>query len=146
MSVVASAKARLVGASGVLAPLLPNVQVVYSAPGDIKRDLVYGGGVTGPVELAAMAGGARVKRQEDLILQLHIRTWRPGQKTTETAEARAAEIADVIALYIAANWTLGDVADLKKAFVSNLDLDGWSDDDGSGAVLTMTVGLMSYLT
>lgn len=146
MSVVASAKARLVGASGVLAALLPGVTVTYSMDRDMPREMVYGGGVAGPVELAAMAGGVRVKRQEDLILQLHIRVWKPGAKTSEAVEARAAAIADVIALYIAANWTLGDLADLKKAFVSNLDMDGWADDDGAGCVLTMTVGLMSYLT
>lgn len=146
MTVVASAKARLVGTSGVLAALLPGVDVTYSPPRDIKRDLVYGGQVAGPVELAAMAGGTRVKRQEDLTFPLYVRVWKPGAKTAETAEARAAEIGDVIALYIAADWTLGGLADLKKASVSALDLDGWTDDDGAGSVLTLTIGLMSYLT
>lgn len=146
MSVVASAKAALVGEGGVLAPLLSGVTVSYSPPRDLLRECVYGGQVSGPVELKAMAGGGRVKRSETLTLLLFVRVWKPGGKTTETVEARAAAIGDVIALYIAANWTLGDVADLKKAEVSALDLDGWVDDDGAGSVLTMTVGLMSYLT
>lgn len=146
MTVVASAKAKLVGETGVLAALLPGVTISYSPPRDLMREAVYGGKVIGPVDLAAMAGGGRVKRREDLILQLYVRVWHPGEPSTEAAEVRAAAIGDVIALYIAANWTLGDLADLKKAAVSALELDGWVDDEGAGAVLTMTVGLMSYLT
>jgi hypothetical protein len=147
VSVVASVKAALLGATdGILAPLLTPVTVAYSLPRDIPRELVYGGNVVGPVTLAAMAGGARVKRQEDLILQLHVRVWQPGQETTEETDARAVEIGDVIALYIAANTTLGGVSDLKLAQVSGVDLDGWTDDDGAGSTLTLAVGLMSYLT
>ncbi len=147
MTVVASAKAKLVGASGVLAPLLPTgIKVSYAPPRDIKRSLVWGGQVTGPVSLKAMAGGGRVKRSEELTLPLYVRVWTPGQASTEAPEASAAAIGDVIALYIAANWTLGDLEGLKKAEVSSLNLDGWVDDDGAGAVLTMTVALMSYLS
>jgi hypothetical protein len=146
VTVVASAKAALVGESGVLAVLMPaGVKVSYSPPRDIKRDIVYAGRVAGPVALKAMAAGARVKRSENLNLLLHVRVWTPGQKTTETVEARAAAISDVIALYLAANWTIGDLANLKSATVDAVDLDSWTDDDGAGAVLTMTVGLMSYL-
>ena len=146
MTVIASVKAALVGESGVLAALMPaGVKVFYSAPGDIKRDIVYAGRVSGPVDLKGFAGSARVKRSENLNLLLHVRVWTPGQKTTETVEARAAAISDVIALYIAANWTIGDLANLVKATVDAVDLDSWTDDDGAGAVLTMTVGLMSYL-
>lgn len=146
MSVAAAAKAFLVGKDGVLVDLLPGVQVTYSAPRDINRDLVYGGSVAGPVELKAMAGGGRVKRSEELALLLIVRTWKPGQSTSETAEARAVEIGDVIADYIAANWKLGDLPTLLKAVVTAVDLDGWVDDDGAGAVLTIAVGLTSYLT
>lgn len=150
MSVVASAKSRLVGEAGVLAPLftgdLASVKVLYSEPTkDVPRELVYGGEVTGPVELSAMAGGARVKRSESLILQLHIRVWKPNN-SREQADARAAAIAEVICNYVAANWTLGDLADLKKAVVSGVDLSGWTDDDGSGSLLTLAVSLTSYLT
>jgi hypothetical protein len=145
VTVVASAKAALLGASSVLEPLLPGVTVSYSPPRDLLRECVYGGQVSGPVELKAMAAGGRVKRSEELALRLYVRVWKPGGQTTETVEARAAEIGDVIALYIAANWTLG-LPELKSAAVTALDLDSWTDDDGAGAVLTMTVGLMSYLT
>lgn len=146
MTVVASAKAALLGENGVLAPLLSGVKVSYSPPRDLLREAVWGGRVAGPVALKGFAGSVRVKRSEELSLQLHVRVWTPGQKTAETVEARAAAIGDVIALYLAANWTIGDLANLKSATVSALDLDSWTDDDGAGAVLTMTVDLMSYLS
>lgn len=150
MSIAASVKAQLVGTAGVLAPLLtgpPKVNVTYSAPArDIPRELVYGGEITGPVELAAMAGGGRVKRTEDLILQLHVRVYELGKKTTEASDARAVEIGDVIAAYLAANWTLGGLAGLTKAVVSGVDLSGWTDDEGAGSLLTLAVTCSSYLT
>lgn len=147
MSVVASAKAKLVGGSGVLAPLLTGVTVAYSAPlRDIPRELVYAGSVSGPVELRAMAGGARLRRSENVTLQVFVRVYEPGVDNTQTTDARAVAIGDVIANYIATNPTLGDLTDLKLAQVSGVDLDGWIDDDGAGSVLTIAVSLMSYLT
>jgi hypothetical protein len=147
VSVAASAKAFLLGKdSGVLAGLLSDVQVTYTAPRDIKRDIVYGGSVAGSVELSAMAGGGRVKRQEDLTLALVVRVYRAGQATTEVSDARAVEIGDVIANYLAANWKLGSLPSLMKAVVTGVELDGWVDDDGAGSVLTIAVGLTSYLT
>lgn len=145
MSVVSAAKKRLVGTGNVLAALLPGVNVVYSAPGDIKRELVYAGDAAGPVELQAMAGGARVKVSENPAFPLVVRTWKPGKRTTETAETRADEIGDVILDYIAANWTLG-VSGLMKATVTGYEMAGWTDDDGSGAQLTLTVELTSSRT
>jgi hypothetical protein len=143
VSVAASAKAYLVGKDGALAPLLQGVQVVYSAPTkDVKRELVYGGQVAGPVELKAFAGGARVKRSETLTLALHIRVYRPNS-TSEATDARAVEIGDVIANYIAANWTLGGLTELIRATVDGVELDNWTDDDGSGSILTLAVGLMT---
>lgn len=145
MSVVSAAKTRLVGTGNVLAALLPGVIVVYSAPGDIKRELVYAGDAAGPVELATMAGGTRVKVSEQPSFPLVVRTWKPGTRTTEAAEARADEIYDVIINYLAANWTLG-VSGLLKATVTGYELTGWTDEDGSGAVLTLTVELTSQRT
>lgn len=146
MSVLVTAKSYLLGATGVLAPLLPGVLVSYGAPhGDPPRELVHGGTVVGPVSLAAMAGGGSVKRTEELTLLIHVRVYRPGAGR-EVVEARAVEIGDVITEYIAGNWTLGGLASLKKATVDGVELDGWSDDDGSGATLDIAVGLMSYLT
>lgn len=146
MSVAASAKAHLVGESGVLAALLPGVVVSYSLPTDPPRELVYGGNVTGTVAPSAMKGGVRLKREENLTLVLYVRVATKGRKTSEQAEVRAVAIGDVIANYIAEYTTLADLTDLKLASVSAVDLDGWVDDDGAGAILTLTVGLMSYLT
>lgn len=147
MSALVSAKQRLVGSAGVLAPLLTGVTVAYSMPvKDIPRELVYGGSVVGPVELSAFAGGSRVKRKEELTLLIHVRVYKPN-KTAEEIEARLVEIADVITLYIAANWTLGDLAELKLAKVAGYELgEPWTDDDGSGSTLTIAVELTSYLT
>ena len=147
MSVVAAAaKAALVGESGALAALMPpGVKVHYSLPRDILRDIVYGGQMAGPVELKAMAAGGRVKRSEDITLNLHVRAYLPNG-TTEAAEARAAAICDVITNYIAANWTLG-VDGLKAARTTAVDMgEPWTDDDGVGSAITVTVGLMTYLT
>lgn len=148
MSVLASAKAYLLGGSSPLAALLPGVTVAYSDPSrDEPRESVYGGSVVGPVALAAFASaGGRMRRTEELTLRLVVRVYEPGHKTTEATDARAVEIADVITGYIATNWTLGDLAELKKATVDAVDLDGWLDDAGAGSVLTISIGLMSYLT
>lgn len=150
MSVAAAAKAFLVGAEGVvpglLAGLTPKVAVSYSEPRDILRDVVYAGDVSGSVDLSAMAAGGRVKRVESLSFPLVVRVYKPNGDTREATDARADEIGDLIADYIAANWTFGDLDDLKKATVSAIDLSGWVDDDGAGSILTMTVDLMSYRT
>lgn len=150
MSVATTAKAYLVGESGVVAGLLaaltPKVTVTYSEPRDVLRDIVYAGEVSGSVELSAMAGGGRVKRVENLTFPLVIRVWRPGHRSTEAAEARADMIGDLIADHIAANWTFSGLADLKKATVSAIQLAGWPADDGAGAILTLTVELTSYRT
>lgn len=147
-TVAAAAKAQLLGTSGVLSGLagMSGVTVSYSLPRDVPREIVYGGQVSGPVSLAAMQGGARIKRQEDLTLHLHIRVYKPGQSTTEASDTRAAAISTVIEEYIAANPTLGGVADLKKAAAEAVELDGFVDDDGATSTLTLTVGLMSYLS
>jgi hypothetical protein len=148
VSVAASAKARLVGASGVLAALLPTgVKVSYSPPRDILDEAVYGGFTTsGPVALKAMAGGVRVKRSEDLTFHLYVRVRGKGRATTETTDARAVVIADIITVYIAAHTTLDDLAELKLIQVQSIELEGWVDDDGAGTTLTITVAVESYLS
>jgi hypothetical protein len=146
VSVAASAKAYLVGAEGVLVDLLAPVKVGYSLPRDVPREMVYGGTVVGTTQLSAFAGGGRVRRQEDLTLLLHVRVYKPGATTSETAEARALEIAKPISDYLAANWTLGGLAELKSASVAGVELDSWVDDDGAGTTLDLGISLMSYLT
>lgn len=147
MSVAQSAKAYLLGESGVLAPLLSGVIVGYSASPNVPMEEVYGGRVAGPVSLAAFAPAAgRVRRTEELTLMIHVRVRKKGQRTAETAEARAVEICDVITQYIALNPTLGGLAELKKAAVSAVDYDSAPDDDGVTAYGDIAVELKSYLT
>lgn len=145
MSVAASAKAALVGKDGALDGLLDGVKVEYAMPTrDVPRELVYGGTVAGPVEVKAFAGGARIKRSETLTFALHVRVYKPNA-TPEATDARAVEIGDVIANYIAANWTLGGIDSLLKATVDGVELDNWTDDDGAGTLLTLAVSLTSFL-
>lgn len=146
MSVASAAKSYLVGESGVLVGLLAPIKVLYSEPRDILRSIVYAGDVAGPVELMAMANGARIKRSEEFSFPLIVRIWQPGRSTREAGDAQADAIYDQVSDYIAANWTLGDIPYLKKAAVTEMDLSGWTDDDGAGSVLTMTVQLTSYRT
>lgn len=149
MSVAAAAKAALVGTDNVLAalPALAGVTVSYGLPRDVPREVVYGGALAGSVTLAAMRGSGRIKREENLSLQLHIRVRMPGQATAEAGDVRAVEIADAIAEYIAANPTLGGVADLLLASVEQVDMEsGAVDDDGVTSLLTLQVALKSYLT
>lgn len=148
-TVAASAKARLVGANNVLSglPGLAGVEVAYTMPRNVPRELIYGGKVSGQVELAAMRGSTgRVKRQENLNLTLHIRVHDKGQPTTETVEARVAEIAIVVENWIAANSTLGDLPNLKLATVESVEIDSGIEDDSATAELTLTIGLVSFLS
>lgn len=146
-TVAAAVRAALVGTSGVLEGLagLSGVKVAYSMPRDIPRELVCGGTVTGSVSLAAMRGSARIKREENLSLAIHIRVHQPGEATTEFSDARAVEISTPIEEYIAGNSTLGGVTDLKLAAVEGIDLDGFIDDDGATSLLTLRIGLKAFL-
>lgn len=141
----AAAKKALIDAIAAL-PGLDGVTVSYSVPRDLKRECVYGGSITGPVNLAAMKGSGRVKREETLTLQLHIRVTEPGHDTTETTDLRAATLSTHVEEYLAANTTVGGVTNLLKATVDGVDLDGWTDDEGATSVLTLVIGLHSYLT
>lgn len=147
-TVAAAAKAKLVGANNVLAglPGLSGVIVGYDMPRNLPRECIFGGKVNGAVELAAMRGGGRVKRTENLDLNLHIRVHDKGQKTTEAVEARAAELSTIVEDWIAANPTLGDIPSLKVARVQGVELDSGIEDDSATADITLTIGLLSFLT
>lgn len=147
----AAARAALLGENGLLQalPSLAGVTVAYSPPSVTPRELVYGGQVAGPVGLAAMKGGAggRIKREENLSLQIHIRVYEPGQQSTEGTDARAVQIGAAVEEYIAGNPTLDDLPGLKLAAVEAIDLDpGALDDDGATSLLTLQIALKSYLT
>jgi hypothetical protein len=148
-SVAAAAKAKLVGTGNVLSGLtgLELFTVAYTPPTrDIPRLLIYGGKVSGPVQLAAMMGGTRIKRTEELNLTLHIRVFEPGHATSEATDIVAAAASTVIENYIAANPTLGGVASLQIAKVESYELEGWSVDEGSCSVVDLGINLLSYLT
>lgn len=147
-TVAAAVKAKLVGSDGVLAGLsgMDQVKVSYSMPRDLPREVIYSGKVSGSVELAAMRAGGRLRRTENLELNLHIRVHDKGHPTTETVEARAIEISAIVEDWIAANPTLGDVPNLKVAKVQGIELDSGVEDDSATAELTLTIGLLSFLT
>lgn len=147
-TVAAAAKARLVGTSNVLSGLsgLETVTVAYDMPRDPPREIIYGGKIEGPVQPAAMRGGTRIKREENLTLQLYVRVYQLGQKTTESAETRAVALSNLVEDYIAANHTLGDLPNLLLAQVVGVDLDGFLEDDGATAQVTLAVALKSFLT
>lgn len=147
-----AAKTALVGTGNVLTGLAgigdAGVTVAYSMPKDVKREVVYGGKVGGPVTLSAMRGGGsnRIRREEDLTLMLMVRVYKPGQSDGEATETRAVALYTLIAEYIAANSTLGGVTDLKLARVDSYDMESWPDDDGWSAEIAMQIGLKTFLT
>lgn len=148
-SIAAAAKARLVGESGVLAGLsgMTGVTVTYTLPlNSIPREVVFAGKIGGQMELAAMKAGGRIKRAEELNMQLFVRVYEPGHRTTEVTDARAIAISTLIENYLAATPRLGGTpAGLKGCYVRATDLDGWVDDEGAGSVRQLTIGFMSFL-
>lgn len=148
-TVAAAAKARLVGVDNILTglPGLAGVIVAYGMPRDVGRELIYGGKVSGPVELAAMRGSnGRIRREEDLAFHLFIRVYEKGQQTAETAEARVTALSEVVEDWIAANPNLAGLPNLILAKVQNVELDSWLEDDGATAEMTLIIGFMSFLT
>ncbi len=148
-TVAAAAKAALVGANSLLSGLsgLDGVVIGYDMPRSLPRETIYGGKVSGSVELAAMRGSnGRIRRSEELALNLHIRVHDKGQRTTEAVEARAVQLSMIVEEWIAANPTLGDLPDLKLAKVQGVELEAGIEDDSATADLTLTIGLMSFLT
>lgn len=143
---VAAVKARLVGTNGLLQGALGSVQVFYDPPKDAPREYVCGDGdVEGQPDLMAMRGNLRNPRQEDATLTLDIRVYKPGEKTREAGDLRAAEIATTIINWITANPALGDLPGLKLAKVINVNLRGGLDDDGATSSVVLTIGLLSVL-
>ncbi len=127
-------------------PGLVGIQIGYSLPRDVDREVIYGGQISGPVQVEAMRGGTRITRREDLVLSLHIWVNRPGDQDTADVEARAAEIGQVVEELLAGDPTLsGAVAGLKMAAITNVLIDSGCDDDGALAELTYQISLMSHI-
>lgn len=148
-TVAAATKAKLVGRSNVLTAVVgSSVKVSYKFVRDVSRKFVYGGHIGGPVDLSAMKGGGsnRVRRQEELSLQLFVRVYEPGDGTGEDADAEAAAIATLIEEYVAANTTLdGSITGLKGIYESAFDLAPFTEDEGSGSVAVLTFTVKSFL-
>lgn len=145
-TVAAAVKAKLLGTNNILAALLPGVIVAYDMTRDVPREIVHGGApVTGPVTLSAQRAGTRIKREENLNTQIHIRVYEPGNQTTEATDARAATISAIVENYIAANPTLGDLTNVKLVAVEGLTLTGWLNDDGATSELSLALAIKSYL-
>ncbi len=144
----AAAKARLVGASNVLQGLtgMENVKVYYDPQRNVPREAIYAGDVGGSLQMVAMRGASgRVKYLGDLSLTLQVRVHQKGT-TTETTDARAEAIADLVIDYIAANPTLGGLTGLKKASVDSIQLSGWFEDESATSTVTLQIGLMPFLS
>jgi hypothetical protein len=130
-------------------PGLEDVNVAYSYSGKdhgSNRELIYfGDRCEGSMSAAAMAGGARYTRQENLPVQLHCVVVHYGEETTETVESRAVEIGAVVEEYLAGNWKLNDMPGLLKASITTLVLESDINDEAAAAVLTYTIQLESHV-
>jgi hypothetical protein len=100
---------------------------------------------SGPVAPAAMAGGARFLRLEELTLQLALAVRRPGADP-DVAEADALEIGARLEEFLAGNWLQGsDIPGLLKILITDMELEVGVDDDGSTATLAYTIQLSSHV-
>lgn len=137
-------KAELIRLLAAL-PDLAGVQVVYSFPGNIADECVYGGDMSGPVAAVAFRGGGRTQRDEQALIKLHVRVNHDGFSIADT-ETRAAEIGTAVENYVAANPTLADFPGLKLIALGDYEMSSAADDDGSTTVLTYQVAARSILT
>lgn len=150
-TVIAAVKAALVGANSVIRaaalPALAGVKISYDVPRDLPLEYICAGRAGGPLERAAMKAGTRVKRQEDLSVQLIYRVNMKNQQDTEATDARVTAMAAAVDEWLAANRALGGSVDgVKAAWAGAHELDGFVDDDGATSIMTQTIGITSFLT
>ena len=128
---------------------LSGVQVVYLLDArDIRRECVYGGKITGPVEQAAMRPvAARSLREEHALINVHVRVLTPGGLDS-TAEERAAALAGVVFNVVAADPTLAGAVPglLDLAVVAEEYECGPADDTSAIAIATLQLLAHSMLT
>lgn len=111
-----------------------------------REYLYFGDRVGGPMAAAAMAGGARFTRSEDLDFTLALEVFRSGEETTETAETDAIELGRQVEEYLAGNWTLGgDINGLLKVLITGMQLDSGVEDGNAFATLTYSLQLSSHV-
>jgi hypothetical protein len=142
---IAAKTALITALQALTSTTLAGVQVAYTYPAALQRECVWGGSISGPMELVAMRGSGRIKRLETPTLELHISVVTPGQPDTVAAETRAAAIGAAVEEHLAANPTLG-VPGLLSAAVIGIEIDSGVDDDGAEALLTYQIKLMAHLT
>ena len=127
---------------------LAGVTVSYSYVSKLHeatRELIYFGPRTpASVDLSAMKGSGRVKREETASMTLCIRVTRPGEQDTEDAEERTAAIGAVVENVLATDPTLSGAC--LKAVVTGYELTSFADDNAARADLDYTLSFDSYLT
>lgn len=148
------AGSNIAALKGRLADDLPGVLGLrhfdYSYVGkhhDAEREYGWlGERATGPMAAAAMAGGTRFTRQEDLSFQLVLTVRRPGEQTARTAEADVVELGRLVEEHLAGNWRQADdINGLLKVLITEFELESGVDDDGATSTLTYTVQLESHV-
>jgi hypothetical protein len=127
------------------APALTGVQVTYAFAGDSLREAIYLGKATWDTEPLAFRAGARMKRKEDLTVELYLRVMVPGGEPS-AAEARVVELGTVAEELIATDTTLSGATGLRMAQVRGGEMDHWTNDDGVIAGLMYRVDFLSELT
>lgn len=127
-------------------PLLEGTKVSYFWPGDDdNRELVHLGTVEGVQDFALFrGGGARLPRNEELVVKLHVVVTKPGTDPDEV-EARATEIGAVVENVLASDPELDDIEGILYSGITGIFLDSSFDDDGSIALLTYDIRVKSRL-
>lgn len=133
---------RRLQAEGVLS----GVQVEYTRPRDLKREVIYGGRARFDHELPAMKGGrARLPRDERVTLMAFIQV-RNVASDAIAADERVAELLAVVEELLAGDPTLSGFPELLFAGVAGGDLIAPEfDDDGVISAAGIEIGYRSYL-
>jgi hypothetical protein len=112
---------------------------------DGEREYLYlGSRASGSVAVAAMAGGGRFARAEELSFSLALAVRTPGEETVEAVEARAVELGTAVEEFLAGNWTAG-IPGLMKLTITAVELESGIDDDGADTTLTYTLQANSQI-
>lgn len=115
--------------------------------GEGTREYVYGGEVTGGQATAAMRGGGRRPREEDLIWTVHIEVTKPGA-TPQANDQRAMDISALVenALASASGQDGAGVPGLVQVAVVSFSLAKFGDDESRYSEIKLGVRLHSFLT
>lgn len=106
----------------------------------------FGDRAQGPMTAAAMAGGSRFTRSEDLDFELGIEVFRPGEETTQAAETDIVALGRKVEEYLAGNWTLGGgINGLLKVLITGFQLDSSVEDGNAFATLIYPLQLQSHV-